>query len=1087
MPKKAKRSLTSIPARRKRVEMTIRESEQRYRALVQNTPDVIMNMDRHGTILFINHTLPQYTVESVIGTPVSNYLSAEDATRYMKSLDKMFDTGEPQSLELSAAGPTRWLSRIFPIKRVGQIESALIIATDITERKQAEDALRKSEEEHRNIITNIHELVYMTEIANDFSSGKLRFVNSRTEDIIGYRPDEFIDDPELWYRIIHPDDYRALIESTRKIIESREAGVREFRLQHKETGEYRLMEDKIVPQVGENGEVVGIFGVARDITERSRVEVELEKSVSLLRATLESTADGILVVNREGKIVSLNQKFVDLWRIPKAILSTRDDNQALAFVLEQLKDPDLFLKKVRELYDQPDAESFDLLEFKDGRIFERYSRPHRVGGQSIGRVWSFRDVTEHRRSQVALQESQRTFSTLMSNLPGMVYRCKNDKDWTLEFVSQGCYDLTGYRPSDLIGNRRVSYGRDMIHPDDQESVWNDVQASLHEKQSFQLVYRIRTTSRNEKWVWEQGRGVFSTKGDLLALEGFVVDITERRRAEEALRKSEAQNRALLDAMPDMMFRISREGVFLDFIPAKNMDPLVPPNTFLGKNMKDVMPAEVVQPSMHCIAQALSTGDLQIFEYQLRINGNMRDYESRIVVSGAGEVLSIVRDITDRKSQAAALEYQALHDTLTDLPNRTLVLDRLNQAIHAADRENRPLALLLMDLDRFKEVNDALGHHHGDLLLKQVGPRVLSVLRESDTIARLGGDEFAVLLPATDLIGATVGARKILEALARSFVVEGFFLDIGASIGIALFPEHGEDVDMLMRRADVAMYQAKQSGTGFAVYLLEHDRHSPRRLALMGELRHAVERQELVLHYQPKVDLKTRRTIGVEALVRWQHPEHGLIPPDQFITLAEHTGVIMPLTLWVLGEAARQGSAWRRAGMEISVAVNLSARNLHDLQLPDQIAELLRTWQLPPAGLDLEITESAIMADPLRATEILTRLRAMGIRFSIDDFGAGYSSLSYLRKLPAIELKVDKSFIIGMAANEDDAAIVHSTIDLAHNLGLRVTAEGVESQDVLTRLEAMGCDAAQGYFISRPVPAAELTRWLSASPWGIKKS
>jgi diguanylate cyclase (GGDEF)-like protein len=392
----------------------------------------------------------------------------------------------------------------------------------------------------------------------------------------------------------------------------------------------------------------------------------------------------------------------------------------------------------------------------------------------------------------------------------------------------------------------------------------------------------------------------------------------------------------------------------------------------------------------------------------------------------------------------------------------------------------------MDLDRFKDVNDALGHHHGDLLLKQVGPRVLSMLRESDTIARLGGDEFAVLLPATDISGATVAAQKILEALERPFVVEGFFLEIGASIGIAAFPEHGEDTDMLMRRADVAMYQAKQSGSGYAVYISEHDRHSPRRLALMGELRHAVERREMVLYYQPKIDLKTGKTVGVEALVRWQHPQHGLIPPDQFITLAEHTGVIKTLTLWVLSDAIRQILEWHQAGMEISVAVNLSPRNLQDLQLPDQIAELLQTQGVRPDWLELEITEGAIMADPGRAMEILTRLRTMGIRISIDDFGAGYSSLSYLRRLPVSAIKVDKSFVIGMTASEDDAVIVRSTVDLAHNLGLKVVAEGVESREVLDRLVAMGCDAAQGNYINRPVPAADLPRWLSDSPWGLKK-
>ncbi|HEY4485342.1 MAG TPA: EAL domain-containing protein, partial [Nitrospiria bacterium] len=660
------------------------------------------------------------------------------------------------------------------------------------------------------------------------------------------------------------------------------------------------------------------------------------------------------------------------------------------------------------------------------------------------------------------------------------------KDWTVEFVSEGCFELTGYHPSDLIENRTVSYGQQLIHPDDREPVWNDVQAALLEGRPFQLVYRITTATGKEKWVWEQGRGVFSSEGDLVALEGFITDTTERKRAEEELRKSETENRALINAMPDMMFRISRDGTYLDFIASKDAVPLLPPSEFLGKNIREIMPAEVARQSMHYLQQALETGDKQIFEYQLLMDGNRRDYEARIVVSGADEVLSIVRDITERKAQAAALEYQALHDILTDLPNRTLVQDRLKQAIHAAARENKPLTLLLMDLDRFKDVNDALGHHHGDLLLKQVGPRVLSVLRESDTIARLGGDEFAVLLPATDIEGAKVAARKILEALDRPFVVEGFFLEIGASIGIAMFPEQGEDADMLMRRADVAMYQAKQSGSGFAVYVSEHDRHSPRRLALMGELRHSIEKHELVLYYQPKIDLATGRTTGVEALVRWRHPQKGLILPDEFITLAEHTGFIKSLTLWVLNEGIRQYRAWRQAGIEVSVSVNLSARNLQDLQLPEQIAELLRTDGPKPGQLELEITESAIMADPARAMEILTRLRGMGIRFSIDDFGAGYSSLGYLKKLPVDEVKIDKSFVIGMAANEDDAVIVRSTIDLAHNLGLKVVAEGVESQKIWERLVAMGCDAAQGYYMCRPIPADELTRWLSESPWGLKR-
>ena len=449
------------------------------------------------------------------------------------------------------------------------------------------------------------------------------------------------------------------------------------------------------------------------------------------------------------------------------------------------------------------------------------------------------------------------------------------------------------------------------------------------------------------------------------------------------------------------------------------------------------------------------------------------------------ISTIARDISDRKQAEEKVKYMAYYDPLTGLPNRALLNDRLKQAILSGQRESNPLALLIMDLNNFKEINDTLGHHKGDLLLQQVGARVRGVLRESDTVARMGGDEFAVLLPSAGSVErSTLAMRKMLKALEQPFALEGLALDVAVSIGIALCPEHGEDADLLIQRADVAMYVAKQSGINYAVYVPEHDRHSPRRLALMGELRHAIENDQLFLLYQPKIDLQRACAIGVEALVRWRHPHHGIIPPDEFIPLAERSGVIKSLTLWVLGEALRQCRTWSQGGVQLSMAMNLSARNLQDPQLPDRIAELLQTSGLAPGWLELEITESAIMVDPVRAMEILTRLRAMGIRFSIDDFGTGYSSLGYLKKLPVDEIKIDRSFVIGMAANENDAVIVRSTIDLAHNLGLKVVAEGVENQETLDRLIDLGCDAAQGYYMSRPIPPAELTRWLTESPWGL---
>jgi diguanylate cyclase len=429
-------------------------------------------------------------------------------------------------------------------------------------------------------------------------------------------------------------------------------------------------------------------------------------------------------------------------------------------------------------------------------------------------------------------------------------------------------------------------------------------------------------------------------------------------------------------------------------------------------------------------------------------------------------------------QAADSTHQALHDALTGLPNRTLLRDRTDQAIRQADRELVPAALLLLDLERFKEVNDTLGHHYGDQLLVQVGKRLQAALRNVDTVARLGGDEFAVLLPRIEAAeGAVAVANKLQAALQEPFELEGLSLEVEASIGLALYPEHGTDPDELLQRADIAMYAAKDTHAGFVLFDPALDQHSPRRLALLGELRRAIEHQQLILHYQPKIHAHTGQVLGVEALVRWQHPEQGLIPPNDFIPLAERTGLIGPLTHYVLDTALHQSHRWRQAGHELAMAVNVSARSLLDLDFPDQVAGLLARWELPARLLVVEITESTIMADPTHALEILGRLNIMGVQIAIDDFGTGYSSMAHLKTLPVHELKVDRSFVSHMTSNTRDAVIVRSTVDLGRNLGLRVVAEGVEDVVTSQELDALGCDAIQGYYISRPVPPDDLIHWL----------
>jgi diguanylate cyclase (GGDEF)-like protein len=422
--------------------------------------------------------------------------------------------------------------------------------------------------------------------------------------------------------------------------------------------------------------------------------------------------------------------------------------------------------------------------------------------------------------------------------------------------------------------------------------------------------------------------------------------------------------------------------------------------------------------------------------------------------------------------------EARYDSLTGLPNRTLLHERLHQALRPTSGEPRPVALVLMDLDRFREINDTFGHGRGDRVLQQIGQRLRHVMPESGTIARLGGDEFALLVPGMAAEGAIQLTHRVTKALEEPFLVEELPLAVDASLGIALSPDHGTSADDLIQRADIAMYLAKENGSGHFIYASGADRHSPRRLALMGQLRGAIERDELVLYYQPKISLSTQAVTGAEALVRWRHPEFGLVPPNDFIGPAEHSGLIKPLTAWALKTALRQ------CPPGISMAVNLSRRNLHDPRLEDTVAEALRNSNVPPNRLVLEITESAIMADPGRALEILNHLNHMGIRLSIDDFGTGYSSMVSLKRLPIHEVKIDGVFVRDMATNDEGAVIVRSIIDLAYTLGKEVVAEGVEDEKTLEQLTAMGCHRAQGFYMSKPLPHEEFLSWIETSPWRL---
>ncbi len=439
---------------------------------------------------------------------------------------------------------------------------------------------------------------------------------------------------------------------------------------------------------------------------------------------------------------------------------------------------------------------------------------------------------------------------------------------------------------------------------------------------------------------------------------------------------------------------------------------------------------------------------------------------------------------ERKHAEETILKLAYTDPVTNLPNRYRFREFLQEAI---DRSHGPstLSLLLMDLERFKEVNDTLGHTRGDAMLNQVGMRLRSALPPSSVVARLGGDEFGILITGEQTpVDVEAVIHDLHNILIAPFMIDGIPIAVEASIGVANMPGHGDNADLLLQRADIAMYQAKRMASGHAVYANSFDRHSPERLGLLAELRDAIQQDQLVLHFQPKIDIFDGRIVGSEALVRWQHPRHGLLMPDRFITSTEYTGLMMPLTQVVLTSALQQCQQAYSKGLRLGVSVNLSARSLQNVNLPELVRNALNASGAQPEQLTLEVTESSIVLDPRHAEKTLHALHDLGVSLSIDDFGTGYTSLASIKRLPVDEIKIDKSFVANMLNDKDDAMIVHAVIDLGHNLGQRVVAEGVESQEVLDALREMECDEVQGYWISQPLDHSALEEWVAAADWSV---
>jgi len=655
--------------------------------------------------------------------------------------------------------------------------------------------------------------------------------------------------------------------------------------------------------------------------------------------------------------------------------------------------------------------------------------------------------------------------------------------------------MLGYPVREWLENPKLF--AKVLHPDDREAVLALADGCSRLGKAFASEYRLIARDGRVVWVKDERLPFDDEGGRPLFTQGYLLDITARKESEQRLAAEHGVARVLgeaktLEAAAPEILQVVCEAFSWEagalWLLDRRLGTLTRSTTHgdLDADWAERLVGEVetkgepiwrAEPSgvnSYTLPISLGSDLLGVFVFEGRDLRSPDENLSRTL----GFVAVQFAQFIERKQVETQLRHQALHDGLTDLPNRTLFNDRLGQALAVARRSGSPLAVLLMDLDSFKEINDTLGHHCGDALLEDLGRRLEDCVRGGDTVARLGGDEFGFLLLDVAAPGAAEVVDRIRLALSEPFRLHGLTLQVEASIGIALFPDHGESVDELLRRADVAMYVAKRSGAAFSFYDSAEDEHTTIRLAMLGELRRALDERELVLHYQPEVMLGSGEVRRVEALLRWDHPTRGLLLPGEFLAAAEKTGLMDTLTRYVVDEALRQRRAWSLAGHELDVAVNVSMRNLLDNGLPDDVADLLDRKGAPASCLEFEITEHTVVAERFRARAVLERLSGLGLRVAIDDFGTSYSSLAYLRRLPLHTIKIDRSFVASMTQDPHDVLIVRSTVDLARSLGLDVVAQGVESKEIYDALAGLGCDAVQGNYLCAPLTGEELTQWLA---------
>jgi diguanylate cyclase (GGDEF)-like protein/PAS domain S-box-containing protein len=952
------RDITEACASQKIIEQSQLQHDQQnifLRALLDSAPFGVhmYRLETDGRLIF---TGANQSADRILGVANSQFIGQTIEAAF----PALVETEVPSQYRRIAHEGGEWSAEQISYSE-GQINGAFAVNAfqtlpgqmavffrDITSRKQQEQALRESEERLKFALEGSGDGAWDWNPQTDQA-----VFSTRWKAMIGYAEDEFPDTGAAWVAHLHPEDRERVIFTVQNFfVENTPFYEVEFRMRCKDGSWKWMLARGMLVSRDEQGRPLRMIGTHTDLTERKRTEQMMAEKTSLLAATLESTADGILVVDGKGRISSYNQRFLELWRIPEAVLQSGDDGRAIAHVLEQLADPDAFVQKVHLLYRDTAAESFDELAFVDGRVFERYSRPQRIGEQIVGRVWSFRDVTLRHQAEDSLK------------IAGMVYANSNeailvvDADNRIIAINPAFTQTTGYTESDVLGKNPNMLSSGRQDGDFYREMWRELNA----------------TGRWQGEMWN------------------------RRKNGE------------------------------------------------------------------------------IYAEQLSINS---------IFHPDGSVyrrIALFLDVTEKKKTEEIIWRQANFDALTGLPNRRMLRDRLDHEIKKAQRSSESLALLFIDLDRFKEINDTLGHHVGDELLIEASRRLECCVRESDTIGRLGGDEFTVLVGQLhSTLDVERLANAIIEKLAEPYQLGDELVTSSASIGIAVYPDDATQSAQLLQYADQAMYAAKGQGGGrfsfFTPLLQEEAQH---RMRLTGELSGALASGQFRVYFQPIVELASNRIFKAEALLRWVHPQRGMISPMSFIPLAEETGLIIPIGDWVFRESVAWAKRWKDISTEgFQISVNKSPTQFCSGDNADVIwLAFMRESGLTGRNICIEITEGLLLNRDDTTSRKLFSFRDAGVQVSIDDFGTGYSSLSYLKKFDIDYLKIDQSFVRNMVSDPADLALCEAIVVMAHKLGLKVIAEGVETRAQRDLLIQIGCDFAQGYLFARPMPGEELDALLA---------